>query len=184
MDETDSGLDIDALRVVADGVNALRSPERAFIVITHYQRLLELHRAGFRARDVEGPDRRAPAARSWRWSSRNAATPTMRARRLEATDDRPADPYPHQGRGSAGKPFRARSAGDDPMRDIRATAFDAFIAHGPAAPAHRGLEIHRPPRADDATPRRRRSRRRLPRRKLPSPEPMCSRASIVAGWSL
>jgi Fe-S cluster assembly ATP-binding protein len=40
MDETDSGLDIDALRVVASGVNALRSPERAMVVITHYQRLL------------------------------------------------------------------------------------------------------------------------------------------------
>ncbi len=40
LDETDSGLDIDALRIVADGVNALRSPERAMIVITHYQRLL------------------------------------------------------------------------------------------------------------------------------------------------
>jgi Fe-S cluster assembly ATP-binding protein len=40
LDETDSGLDIDALRVVADGVNALRSPERAIVVITHYQRLL------------------------------------------------------------------------------------------------------------------------------------------------
>ncbi len=40
MDETDSGLDIDALRVVASGVNALRSPERAVVVITHYQRLL------------------------------------------------------------------------------------------------------------------------------------------------
>jgi len=40
MDETDSGLDIDALKVVADGVNALRSPERGFLVITHYQRLL------------------------------------------------------------------------------------------------------------------------------------------------
>ena len=40
LDETDSGLDIDALKIVADGVNALRSPERAFIVITHYQRLL------------------------------------------------------------------------------------------------------------------------------------------------
>ena len=40
MDETDSGLDIDALRIVADGVNALRSPDRAFVVITHYQRLL------------------------------------------------------------------------------------------------------------------------------------------------
>lgn len=40
LDETDSGLDIDALRVVADGVNALRSPDRAMLVITHYQRLL------------------------------------------------------------------------------------------------------------------------------------------------
>jgi Fe-S cluster assembly ATP-binding protein len=40
LDETDSGLDIDALKVVADGVNALRSPERAVIVVTHYQRLL------------------------------------------------------------------------------------------------------------------------------------------------
>ena len=40
LDETDSGLDIDALRIVAEGVNALRSPERSFLVITHYQRLL------------------------------------------------------------------------------------------------------------------------------------------------
>jgi Fe-S cluster assembly ATP-binding protein len=40
LDETDSGLDIDALRVVADGVNAMRSPDRSFIVVTHYQRLL------------------------------------------------------------------------------------------------------------------------------------------------
>lgn len=41
LDETDSGLDIDALRIVSEGVNALRSPERSFVVITHYQRLLE-----------------------------------------------------------------------------------------------------------------------------------------------
>ena len=41
LDETDSGLDIDALKTVAEGVNALRSPDRAFLVITHYQRLLE-----------------------------------------------------------------------------------------------------------------------------------------------
>jgi len=41
LDETDSGLDIDALRVVSEGVNALRSPERSFLVITHYQRLLD-----------------------------------------------------------------------------------------------------------------------------------------------
>ncbi len=41
LDETDSGLDIDALKVVANGVNALRSPERAVVVVTHYQRLLD-----------------------------------------------------------------------------------------------------------------------------------------------
>lgn len=41
LDETDSGLDIDALKIVADGVNALRSPERSIIVVTHYQRLLD-----------------------------------------------------------------------------------------------------------------------------------------------
>ena len=41
LDETDSGLDIDALRIVATGVNTLRSKENAFVVITHYQRLLE-----------------------------------------------------------------------------------------------------------------------------------------------
>ncbi len=41
LDETDSGLDIDALKIVAEGVNALRSPERAIVVVTHYQRLLD-----------------------------------------------------------------------------------------------------------------------------------------------
>ncbi|MDN2579206.1 Fe-S cluster assembly ATPase SufC [Aquibium sp. ELW1220] len=41
LDETDSGLDIDALKVVADGVNALRAPDRSMVVITHYQRLLD-----------------------------------------------------------------------------------------------------------------------------------------------
>ena len=41
LDETDSGLDVDALKIVADGVNALRSPGRSFIIITHYQKLLE-----------------------------------------------------------------------------------------------------------------------------------------------
>jgi Fe-S cluster assembly ATP-binding protein len=41
LDETDSGLDIDALRIVADGVNAMRSPERSVVLVTHYQRLLD-----------------------------------------------------------------------------------------------------------------------------------------------
>jgi Fe-S cluster assembly ATP-binding protein len=47
LDETDSGLDIDALRAVADGVNAQRSPERGFLVITHYQRLLDYIKPDF-----------------------------------------------------------------------------------------------------------------------------------------
>ncbi|VAW43914.1 Iron-sulfur cluster assembly ATPase protein SufC, partial [hydrothermal vent metagenome] len=41
LDETDSGLDIDALKIVAEGVNQLRAPDRSFIIITHYQRLLD-----------------------------------------------------------------------------------------------------------------------------------------------
>ena len=41
LDETDSGLDIDALRVVADGINRMRAPEKSILVITHYQRLLD-----------------------------------------------------------------------------------------------------------------------------------------------
>ena len=41
LDETDSGLDIDALRAVAEGVNALRHPERAIVLVTHYQRMLD-----------------------------------------------------------------------------------------------------------------------------------------------
>ena len=41
LDETDSGLDIDALKIVSNGVNAMRSPERAMILVTHYQRLLD-----------------------------------------------------------------------------------------------------------------------------------------------
>ncbi len=47
LDETDSGLDIDALRIVASGVNALRGPDRSMIVITHYQRLLEYIKPDF-----------------------------------------------------------------------------------------------------------------------------------------
>ncbi len=47
MDETDSGLDIDALQAVADGVNQMRSPERCFVIVTHYQRLLRYVRPDF-----------------------------------------------------------------------------------------------------------------------------------------
>ena len=63
LDETDSGLDIDALRIVSEGVNAMRSPERGMLVITHYQRLLDYIRpdrvhvlAGGRIAASGGPD--------------------------------------------------------------------------------------------------------------------------------
>ncbi len=56
LDETDSGLDIDALKIVSDGVNALRSPDRAVIVITHYQRPAGTHRAGYGSRSLQGAD--------------------------------------------------------------------------------------------------------------------------------
>ena len=47
LDETDSGLDIDALRIVADGVNSLRKKNNSFLIITHYQRLLEYIKPDF-----------------------------------------------------------------------------------------------------------------------------------------
>ena len=58
LDETDSGLDIDALKNVAEGVNALRSPDRAFLVITHYQRLLDYITPGRGACAGRRPHRR------------------------------------------------------------------------------------------------------------------------------
>lgn len=47
LDETDSGLDIDALKTVANGVNSLRSPDRSFIIVTHYQRILDYVKPDF-----------------------------------------------------------------------------------------------------------------------------------------
>ena len=57
LDETDSGLDIDALRIVSDGVNAMRGDERGFLIITHYTRILGLRQAGLRAHHAQRPDR-------------------------------------------------------------------------------------------------------------------------------
>jgi Fe-S cluster assembly ATP-binding protein len=54
LDETDSGLDVDALRIVAEGVNRLRSPERSMLVITHYQRLLDYLKPDFTHLLVDG----------------------------------------------------------------------------------------------------------------------------------
>ena len=74
LDETDSGLDIDALRIVADGVNALRRPDNATIVVTHYQRLLNYIVPDFVHVLAGGRIVQSRAARSWRSSSRRRAT--------------------------------------------------------------------------------------------------------------
>ena len=96
LDETDSGLDIDALRIVADGVNTLRRPDNAMIVVTHYQRLLnyivpdfvhvlcrrpdrEVGRQGAGAR-ARGPGLRVAGATRWR-PRRDRAVRAGRSRR-------------------------------------------------------------------------------------------------------
>jgi Fe-S cluster assembly ATP-binding protein len=79
LDETDSGLDIDALRIVADGVNQLRTPDNAIVLVTHYQRLL----------NYIVPASCAPAAKSWRLSWRRRAT-TGSKRRAWTRPSRPA----------------------------------------------------------------------------------------------
>lgn len=54
LDETDSGLDIDALKIVSNGVNSLRTPERSFIIVTHYQRILDYVKTRFCACPYQG----------------------------------------------------------------------------------------------------------------------------------
>ena len=75
LDETDSGLDIDALRIVSDGVNRLLSPDMGVLVITHYARLLAVHQA-----------RRGPRARAWayRRDRRARSGRQTRAQRLRS----------------------------------------------------------------------------------------------------
>ena len=86
LDETDSGLDIDALRVVAEGVNALRSPERSFLVITHYQRLLNYIVPDSVHVMAHGRIARR-ADPNWRLNSKPTATPiTAKPRRREMAE--------------------------------------------------------------------------------------------------
>jgi Fe-S cluster assembly ATP-binding protein len=81
LDETDSGLDIDALKVVANGVNTLRSPERSIVLVTHYQRLLDYIKPDYvhvlaRGRIIKsgGPDlARELEARGYDWVIAEAA---------------------------------------------------------------------------------------------------------------
>ena len=79
LDETDSGLDIDALRIVAKGVNELRSPENSTIVITHYQRLLDYIRPTSCTSSTRGVSYVAVAP-SWLSNSKSVATTGSRKR--------------------------------------------------------------------------------------------------------
>lgn len=77
LDETDSGLDIDALRIVAEGVNKLKTPETSTIVITHYQRLLDYIKPDivhvlYKGRIVN------TAGRSWLWNLKKRGTTGLR----------------------------------------------------------------------------------------------------------
>ena len=85
LDETDSGLDIDALRTVAEGVNRFAGPDMGVLIITHYQRILHLVKPDFVHVMFEGGSSRR-AARSWSASSRRRATAgsARRSRRAPA----------------------------------------------------------------------------------------------------
>ena len=79
LDESDLGLDIDALKIVADGVNRLRSPERGFVVITHYQRLLDYIVPDI-VHVLSEAGSCAPGARNWHLNSKGPVMRSMRNR--------------------------------------------------------------------------------------------------------
>jgi Fe-S cluster assembly ATP-binding protein len=80
LDETDSGLDIDALRIVSDGINRLAAPDRGILLITHYQRLLDYVKPQF-VHVLSGGKSFVPGARNWRWSWKARDTNGSRALR-------------------------------------------------------------------------------------------------------
>jgi Fe-S cluster assembly ATP-binding protein len=90
LDETDSGLDIDALKIVSDGVNALRSPDRAVIVITHYQRLLDYIVPGhvhvlYKGQVIKSGDKDAGARSGGQWLCRHHRSGRLNAAERELT---------------------------------------------------------------------------------------------------
>ena len=147
LDETDSGLDIDALRIVADGVNALRSPDRAFLVITHYQRLLN--------HIVPDTVHVMSAGRIVKSGGKELALELEANGYADYRERRPraymADSHPHEDAGGnrAGRRLfeAAKAHACRAIADARATGFRALHRGGPAAPPRRGLQVYRPARA-------------------------------------
>ena len=160
LDETDCGLDIDALKIVADGVNALRAPDFAALVITHYQRLLD-YIVPDRVHVLAGGRIVAPAARNWRWSWKPRATPAWSRRRHDRcrADRRRRASSRASRRCAIACPVIRASATPPPMRS------GARACRGHVGPARGGLEIHQPapagrrgiPAAGDAARRRQRT---------------------------
>ena len=85
MDETDSGLDIDALRIVSEGVNALPAPSMGVLVITHYQRMLNYIKPHIVHVMMDGRIVEPRAARSWRSNSRTRGYDWVREKEYEET---------------------------------------------------------------------------------------------------
>src|SRR5262249_11173495 len=148
LDETDSGLDIDAMRIVADGVNRLRSPQRAMVVITHYQRLLnyivpDVVHVLSKGRIVKTGGKELALeleARGYAQSQEEAAG---------GFDERRGAPDQNRGRRGLGRGVR-RPPGGTGARSARGAAQSGvppLCRRGLAAPARRGLEIHRSARA-------------------------------------
>ena len=148
LDETDSGLDIDALKIVADGVNRLRSPERSMIVITHYQRLLnyivpDVVHVLAKGRVVKSGGKELGArARSHRLCAIRGRGGLMN---VEVRNTKTAA---EQALSAAFTAARDTLPGKGAVAALREDAFKRFDAKGSAAPARRGMEIHRPARAD------------------------------------
>ena len=183
LDETDSGLDIDALKIVADGVNALRAPDRAMLVITHYQRLLDYIVPDLVHVLADGRIVRS-GGRSWPTSWRRKATAVIRrtGRRHRNETDAIVEPLHRPA-------LRQPLCGDRGVVAGKRFALVAGHAHGSTRPfspagaavdAGRALEIHEPSiRSPPVTSRplsrlRRMTRHRPPHPLLPTPSPASS----------
>ena len=165
LDETDSGLDIDALRIVSEGVNALRGDERGFLIITHYTRILDYVQARTSCTSCSTAGSSARAAPSWPTSSRTRATSSCarrwpRSARLSFVEDRRT----RRARGLRGarrcRPGAAPASGPRPARPrprrARAAALRARPRPAASEPRRRGaLGADRPARRERRAHRRR-----------------------------
>ncbi len=144
LDETDSGLDIDALKIVANGVNALRSSDRGMIVITHYQRLLDYIVPDI-VHVLSAAGSCGPAARTSRSNSRRPATRNTRTRRRDG-HERWNPPRQDSSRTRSGRCLHDVAAGPAGRQRHSGGArrrVQSFCPCRTSALPRRGLEVHR-----------------------------------------